>query len=270
MEWSRSQAPFGRGETPGWIDGIVPNFRGRLWAPDVVAVEGEFRLYYSASQFGKQTSAIGLVVSKDIDPNSPDYGWTDRGPVIRSSPEDEYNAIDPSIFVDHDGRHWMAFGSYWRGIYLVELAPESGLRLSDSQPPVRLAWNDSIEAATLIRRGEYYYLFVNHGQCCRGIHSTYEILVGRSQQIEGPYVDRQGNTLLDGGGTLVLGSYGPMIGPGHVAPFAEAPTERFAFHYYDGNERGRSKLATARWEWSEEGWPSPTDVRLSISYSPNE
>lgn len=263
VEWQMEGRVFGRNEIPAWIAEHVPGFRGHYWAPDLIEIDGRYLLYYSASRFGKQTSTIGLTVNETLDPNSEQYAWQDAGVVISSVEGDPYNAIDPSILSDNDGRLWMAFGSYWKGIYLVELDRTTGGRLQTGSEPVRLAHASSIEAATLIRRDEYYYLFVNHGTCCRGIESTYRILVGRSRTIEGPYLDREGKRLLDGGGTLVLNSAGRRIGPGHVAPLG-TDADRFGFHFYDGDDRGRSKLALASWNWSEDGWPAATDIQLPL------
>lgn len=262
IEWQREPSVFDRGATPEWIAEYVPDFRGHYWAPDLVELNGKYLLYYSVSQFGKQTSAIGLAVNETLDPSAPNYKWRDAGMVVSSSAADRYNAIDPSVLLDKDGRLWMAFGSYWDGIFLVELDAATGGRLQDAAAPVQLADAESIEAATLVRRDEFYYLFINHGTCCRGVNSTYQILVGRSKDIAGPYVDRDGRRLLEGGGTLVLGSEGRRIGPGHVAPIGDG-TQQFAFHFYDGEDRGRSKLGIASWQWSDDGWPSATDVRLA-------
>ncbi|WP_425398735.1 arabinan endo-1,5-alpha-L-arabinosidase [Aeoliella sp.] len=261
-DWRTDSRVFERSETPQWIYEHVPGFRGHYWAPDLIELNGKYLLYYSASRFGKQTSAIGLAVNETLDPQDPNYAWRDAGMVVSSSEGAPYNAIDPSVLLDSDGRLWMVFGSYWNGIYLVELDAKTGGALQDAAEPVQLAYAESIEAATLVRRGEYYYLFVNHGTCCRGVESTYRILVGRSEDIQGPYIDREEGRLLEGGGTLVLDTEGRRIGPGHVAPIGDQ-LKQFAFHFYDGENRGRSNLATASWQWSDDDWPSATDVRLS-------
>lgn len=261
VNWTAGPSLFDADSRPAWIEQVVSQFRGHYWAPDVVKAGDEYRLYYSASTFGKQTSGIGLAVSRSLDPESDDYAWVDRGVVVTSDPEQPYNAIDPSVLIDDDGRHWMAFGSYWKGLYLVELDPETGLALPDAEK-TRLAWAEMIEAPTLIKRGGVYYLFVNHGLCCRGVDSTYEILVGRSDSVTGPYVDREGKPLLEGGGLLVLETVDRRIGPGHVAMLQDGEHRRFGFHYYDRQDRGRSKLALAAFDWTDDGWPQAVDVKL--------
>lgn len=233
----------------------MPGYRGHTWAPDVLRADGLYRLYYSVSTFGKQVSAIGLTTGPTLDPASPDYRWTDRGPVIQSTNGSPFNAIDPSVTVDADSRHWMVFGSFWKGLYLVQLDPKTGLRLSDDSPVHRLASNDAIEAACLTQHGAFHYLFVNWGRCCRGTNSTYEVRVGRSQSITGPYRDREGRDLVDGGGALFLKTTGRFIGPGHIGILSEGGTNWFSYHYYDAQSEGRSRLALGHLEWGDDGWP---------------
>ena len=153
----------------------------------------------------------------------------------------------------------MVFGSVWRGIYLVELDSRTGQRVAPDSPLHRVAYHSDIEAASLHRREDRYYLFVNWGRCCRGTNSTYEIRVGRSQNITGPYLDRDGQDLANGGGTLFLKTNGPDIGPGHVSVLSDAGREFVSFHVYDATLRGRSQLRLRTLNWSEDGWPLTGD-----------
>ena len=258
VNWSRGEPVFI--EPPQWALDEIPGFRGHIWAPDIIFVAGNYHLYYSVSRFGKQVSAIGLVTSPTLDPESPDYEWTDHGPVVKSTEGSPYNAIDPGLFLGDDGRLWMSFGSFWKGLYMIELDPKTGMRLSPDSPEHRLAWNDKIEAPCLYRKGEFYYLFVNWGKCCNGIESTYEVRVGRSRQITGPYVDRGGEDLVNAGGSMFLKTKGSFIGPGHIGIFVEDGTEIFGYHYYDATARGRSRLAVGRLGWDEDEWPIAVTV----------
>jgi arabinan endo-1,5-alpha-L-arabinosidase len=150
----------------------------------------------------------------------------------------------------------MAFGSFWSGIKLVELDAATGRRRTPDSPLHAVAWKNEIEAPCLIRRGDMYYLFVNWGLCCKGVDSTYNIRVGRSSSIKGPYVDSRGIDLLRGGGDDVLGTQGDAIGPGHAGFFVDTPRgEYMSYHYYNGSSRGRSELALRPVEWSDDGWP---------------
>ena len=151
-------------------------------------LNGTNYLYYAVSTFGSQVSGIGLVTTTNL-LGGP---WVDQGPVILSTNGSAYNCIDPCPLIDTNGAMWMTFGSFWNGIYLVQLDPTTGKRISPTSTTTRLAFNSSIEGSFLYQRGGYYYLFVNWGSCCEGIDSTYNIRVGRSTTVTGPYFDRKG------------------------------------------------------------------------------
>jgi arabinan endo-1,5-alpha-L-arabinosidase len=253
-EWSDAGSIFERDHYPQWHAELVPGNRGHLWAPDVIRLGDKWFVYYSVSTFGKNTSAIGLVTGKTLDPQSDQFVWEDEGPVIRSQSSDRFNAIDPAIIAD-EGRLWMSFGSFWDGIMLIELSPRTGLAKDPKSKPLQLAHHQEIEAPFITRKGDWYYLFVNWGLCCRGVNSTYEIRVGRSRSIKGPYLDREGIKMLDGGGTLVINSMGDAIGPGHASIFKEDGHEWLVHHFYDGRDRGRSKMRMAPLLWND-GWPT--------------
>jgi len=259
IHWTNGNPVFDA--TPAWVENFVPDFHGSYWAPDIIRVNGQYLLYYSVSSFGKQTSALGLAVSPTLDQNATNYLWQDRGPVITSSNGSAFNTIDPSVMQDADGKLWLSFGSYWKGIYLTELDPRTGLRRDTNAPVTQLAWNTSVEASCLTRHGHFYYLFVNWGTCCRGTNSTYEVRIGRADKITGPYLDRDGKDLATGGGTLFLQTSGNRIGPGHIGILNDGSTNEptlFSYHYYDALSEGRSRLAIGRIDWSS-GWPVAHD-----------
>jgi arabinan endo-1,5-alpha-L-arabinosidase len=225
----------------------------------VIRVGERYLLYYSVSEFGKNTSAIALATSPSLDPAAPDQQWTDRGIVLRSGTGDDFNAIDPTVLHDVDGRLWLAFGSFWRGIFLVELNPATGLRLAPDSPLQQLAAAKEIEAATLYRRDGDYYLFFNEGLCCRGKASTYHVRVGRSHVVTGPYLDDQGRDLREGGGREFIGTQGDFIGPGHVGLLRDGEEEWVSVHFYDGTRNGAPTLGLRRLGWTADGWPQITD-----------
>jgi len=253
--WLTEAALFSREQRPSWHAELVPENRGHLWAPDILRTEQRLLVYYSVSSFGKNTSAIGLVEGKTLDPNSDDWHWKDRGPVLRSQKTDRFNAIDPAVFAAPDGRLWMSFGSFWDGIHLVELNPRTGLQKDPLATPLRVAWSPEIEAPFLTYRNGWYYLFVNHGKCCRGVDSTYEILVGRSQSITGPYLDDQNHSLLDSGGRSVLTTHQQWIGPGHASLLDRDGTQWLVHHYYDKELHGKSRIRMLPLTWDDRGWP---------------
>ena len=240
---------------PAWTTNMVAGNQGYFWAPDVIQFRNRYLLYYSVSTWGKNTSVIGLAINPTLDPDDRRYGWSDGGIVVGSTSQAPYNAIDPSVMLDRDGRLWIAFGSYWTGIKLVELDPQTGLRSPTNSAVYSLAWSESIEAACLYHHADHYYLFVNWGQCCRGTNSTYEIRVGRSERVTGPYLDREGKALMQGGGSLVLASEGYRFGPGHAGILKDGAREYFSYHFYHGERRGRSMLEVAPLGWSADGWP---------------
>jgi len=255
VNWSRGPAVFTN--APAWKNEAVPQNRGTdFWAPDLMHIGDRWLLYYSVSSFGSRASAIGLATNPTLDPSDPKFKWTDEGMIIRTSLTNNYNAIDPAVFLDTNGELWLCFGSYWSGIKLVQLDPKTGKRLAPDSPIYSLAHTNEIEASYLYQHGDYYYLFVNWGQCCQGANSTYNIRVGRSTKVTGPYLDQDGTDMLAGGGTLLLGSMGRFIGPGHAGIISDHGTNWLSFHYEsDPTSNGRSTLAMLPLQWSTNGWP---------------
>lgn len=190
-----------------------------------------------------------------LDPNDPDYKWTEPALVIKSNPRWDFNAIDPGVIADQQGNLWMSFGSFWSGIKMIQLDPNTGKRISPDSPIYSLAHYDSIEAPFIYFYDGYYYLFVDWGMCCRGADSTYNMRVGRSMKITGPYLDKEGKDMLTGGGTLLLDTDGPFIGPGHPGIIKEDNNYLLSMHYYNGARRGASQYAIRPFEWDDEGWP---------------
>jgi len=254
-DWQLGQPVFAA--NPEWTAAVAPPHRDYFWAPDIIHSNDRYLLYYSVSTWGKNTSAIGLATNATLDPSDPKFEWTDTGSVVQSFATNNFNTIDPAVCFDAAGRLWMSFGSYWSGIKLIELNPQTGHRIAADSPMYSLAYNESIEAPFIHQRGPNYFLFVNWGQCCRGTNSTYEIRIGRSDKITGPYLDREGKDLRDKGGTLFLESKPPFYGPGHAGIINVAGQNWFSCHYYDGNNRGRSRLWVGKLSWDAEGWPIP-------------
>ena len=259
IHWQNGDSIFMR--PPAWTKRLVPAFAGFGWAPDVICVRGRYLLYYAVSTWGKPVSAIGLATNATQNPAASNFQWHDGGEVIHSTNGTAFNAIDPSVVLAADGRLWLAFGSFFQGIFLTELDSQTGLRPGPDSPLYHLAWNDSIEAACLTRHGSFYYLFVNWGKCCKGTNSTYEVRMGRAEKITGPYCDRSGQDLVAGGGSQFLQSRGRFIGPGHIGIMADGATNGptwFSYHFYDADTEGHSRLAIGRIDWSD-GWPQPAN-----------
>ncbi|WP_223214995.1 arabinan endo-1,5-alpha-L-arabinosidase [Microbacterium ureisolvens] len=240
-------------EKPAWLREEV-NGVDNLWAPELVEHDGTWYLYYSASTFGKNTSVIALATNATLDPGDPDYEWVDRGAVIASTSADDFNAIDPGVATDDDGTPWMTFGSFWSGIRMVELAWPSGLRAGDGEP-LRIADRqvppNAVEAPYLVEHDGDWFLLVSFDSCCRGADSTYRIAVGRADAPTGPYLDREGVPLLEGGGSILLESDRSRVGPGGQSVAHGV----LAFHWYDADLGGQFRLGLAPLEWDAEGWP---------------
>ena len=242
---------------PKWIKEEVPTV-GDLWAPDISFYNGKYQVYYSASSFGQNESAIGLATNTTLDINSPDYKWQDEGLVIKSERGFSWNAIDPNFVLDKNGEPWLVFGSFWTGIKLIKLdAAATGLRSSDDVALHSLASRKApgaVEAPFIIYREPYYYLFVSFDQCCKGADSTYNIRFGRSENITGPYEDKKGMEMLYGGGSLLLEGSERWKGPGHNAIIQKDKQDFLVYHAYDAENGGTHQLHIAPLMW-EEGWP---------------
>lgn len=267
--WTTSQRIFPAGP-PAWVTNAVPAFDQNYWAPDVVFFNGKFHVYYSVSTWGTIDSAIGLVTS----PSLITPVWTDQGKVVQSDavgftqPETDttsFNCIDPSILQDTNGTIWMIYGSYSDGILVTQINPSTGKRLNPASIGTKIAsssaafFSNTTEGAHLHQRGGFYYLFLNYGGCCSDIDSTYNIRVGRSTSVTGPYLDKNGVNLLGGGGTMVLESTGRFIGPGHTGILTENGTNWFTYHYYDANNNGIATLGLNQLFWTADGWPAVTN-----------
>lgn len=244
---------------PEWSKQYVPEKEEEsIWAPDIYFHDGTYYIYYSVSTFGKNTSAIGLVTNTTLNPENPDYKWVDKGYVIHSSESDNYNAIDANLIFDHEGVPWLSFGSFWSGIKLFQLDPVSMKRAEGTQLlsiSSRTEQPNTIEAPFIVYPNGYYYQFVSFDFCCRGIESTYKIVVGRSKNITGPYFDRDGVSMMEGGGTLIDAGDDRWIGPGHCAVYFSGNSSLLVNHAYDALKKGKPTLRIKPLFWDQEGWP---------------
>lgn len=271
-------------ESPKWALDRVPGYRGHTWAPDIIFHDGTWYLYYSCSSFGKNSSAIGVATNKTLNPSNPDYKWVDRGMVVESVPgRDDWNAIDPNVIIDENGTGWMTFGSFWGGIKLVKLdktltrvaepqewyglcfrpdgtlpsydEPDTAIK-PDPRGKVFEPGDRAVEAPFLFKKGDWYYLFVSYDLCCRGAKSTYKVVVGRSKTITGPYYDKKGVSLMEGGGSIVVQGNARYAGAGHSATVTFDGKDYLFFHAYDMEDASRSHLIIREINWDADLWPS--------------
>jgi arabinan endo-1,5-alpha-L-arabinosidase len=258
-QWTRVGSVFP--EIPAWARKAIPKTAG-IWAPDVSFVDGRYRVYYSVSTFGSNRSAIGLATNATLDPNSPDYAWRDEGEVISSNRADDFNAIDPNLVVDREGKQWLAFGSFWTGLKMVRLDNVTGKRSTEDRKMLALARRPTpgaVEAPFIIERRGYYYLFASYDFCCRGAESSYYTMVGRSKEVGGPYVDFDGKPMMRGHGQVVLHAQLDKTkrwrGPGHVSILRDGASDYIVYHAYDTQNKGVPTLRVAPLGWTADGWP---------------
>ncbi|KAI0071873.1 arabinanase [Panus rudis PR-1116 ss-1] len=237
-----------------WTDQFTGRANAPLWAPDCTFVNGRFYvlLCYGRLTHRYHKSGIFLATSTTGLPGS----WTNQGLVTSTSdPSSNYNVgPSPELFLRMvvDGGNWyLDFGSFWTGIKLLN--PSTGKPSSNSLTSLatRTVDNGAEEAPIIHKNGNFYYLFTSWDHCCQGTSSNYNIRVGRSSSVDGPYVDRDGVAMTAGGGTLVLESHDSIHGPGGQSIFNDNDGTILVYHYYTANG---SFLGLNRLDFSS-GWP---------------
>lgn len=262
-KWTQVKPVFAT--SPAWVNDYLKDFRGHIWAPDVLFYQGRYHLFYSCSAFAKNTSVIGHASTTTLDTTGV---WVDHGAVLQSVPNrDMFNAIDPNIIVDENGTPWMNFGSFWDGIKLVRMKkdlsaveqPEEWYSLCRRNRTFTLSETDpgdgAVEAPFIFKKGKYYYLFASYDYCCKGLNSNYYVVVGRSEKVTGPYLDMEGRSMATGGGTTVLKGDEKWAAAGHCAVYSFDNTDYLIAHGYSRQQNGISKLLVRVIEWDAQGWP---------------
>ncbi|OMF14481.1 arabinan endo-1,5-alpha-L-arabinosidase [Paenibacillus amylolyticus] len=246
-----------------------------LWAPDVIQAGDTYRMYYSASSFGSTQSAIGLQTS-----SSPEGPWTDEGLVVKTSAneQDKLNAIDANPIVDAEGNSWMVYGSFFDGIYIAPLDPETG-KFKDEGYGTRIAARDrateegAVEGPYIVYNPEFkkYYLFVSYDS----LFEDYNVRVARADSITGPYTDINGMNMLDTEhlpqyeiGTKILGGYRFTEGEGWVAPGHNSVLKDGEDYYIVHHARGETDknwpyLHVRKMLWTKDGWPVVSPERYA-------
>jgi arabinan endo-1,5-alpha-L-arabinosidase len=249
--WSGLQTP------PSWNGGLNTD----IWAPDVLFANATYYQYYAIPIEPHSGPQAVIRLATSANPNGP---WTDAGQIIESCGSTSgcttaFNAIDPSPFIDSSGNWWLVFGSFYDGIHLIQLDSSTGLRLQSNSTLSTIAQRGNPSAGEegpfiYLHNGWYYY-FAPINICCNGVASTYRIIVGRSQNPLGPYLDRGGIDLMQGGGTILLSAHGNIDGPGGQSVFTDGTQPTLVYHYYDGNNNGEPTLGINRLAFDSDGWP---------------
>ena len=229
-------------------------------APDVIKIGDRYLVSYSAGFPGTEGKTRGNIITmwtKTLDPESPDFGYSDPMLVAWAEADEDCWAIDPAFLMGPDGKLWCSYGTYFGTIRICELDPKTGNRM-----PGDVATDIAIdcEATALMYRNGWYYLLATHGTCCDGVNSTYNIVVGRSRNPRGPYYDNVGRDMMEGGGRMVLSAGNRVTGPGHFGHFVvDEGVERMSCHYEaDMDLSGRSVLAINALQWRDD-WPFVAD-----------
>lgn len=259
---------------PGWTTDSVPGFSSHVWAPDVIRWHGRWWLAYSCSTFGRNGSAIGLLSSRSLRFNM----WKDEGCIVASREHrDNWNAIDPNFVIDDQtDTPWLVWGSFWDGIQIVRLDSTMHMaqdelphtiarryppnyRPAEPNPTSKYAGTNAIEAPFVFKHDGFYYLFVSWDYCCRGAKSSYRVAVGRSKTIDGPYLDRAGKDMANGGGTIVIeGDKQEWEAAGHCAVYTFDGQDIFICHGYSATQGGAAMLIQRSITWTDDGWPELT------------
>lgn len=245
LAWDGLPSVFPNGLS--WWKTYVPGQSNNdVWAPDVRTYNGRVYLYYSISTFGSRVSAIGLASASSLAASD----WQDHGLVINTTSSSDWNAIDPDLVVDEHGNPWLTMGSWNSGIKVMRLNPITmkpiGTLYSIAQK------GGGIEAPSIVYRRGYYYLFVSIGKCCAGVDSTYQIAYGRSTSITGPYLDKNGNDMMNGGGSILDAGNNVWVGPGGQDIIN---TDVIVRHAYDATDAGIPKMIISTLNWDANGWP---------------
>ncbi len=243
-----------------WYPGAVRPGGGA--APDALKIGDKYLVAYSSTGGGLGGGHAGRILTmwnKTLDPSSPDFAFTEPIEVASSQVDEDCDAIDAGLFMDPaTGRLWVTYGTYFGFIRVVELDPLTGARVEGNEP-VDIAID--CEATTIIYRNGWYYLLGTHGTCCDGVNSTYNIVVGRSRSVTGPYLDNMGRDMVAGGGKMVADGDDRQFGAGHFGRYiVDDGVEKMSFHWEaDLDRSARSVLAIRPLIW-ENDWPVSGDL----------
>lgn len=265
---------FGTGEgglisEDGWTWDMGAVRPGGGAAPDVLKIGDRYLVAYGATGGGLGGGHNGRILTmwnKTLDPKSPDFKYTEPIMVADTDGNEDCDAIDPGLLLDPTtGRLWLSYGTYFGFIRLVELDPKTGKRVEGNE-----AINIAIdcEATDLIYRDGWYYLLGTHGTCCDGVNSTYNIVVGRSRSVTGPYIDNVGRSMLEGGGRMVIAAHERVTGPGHFGRIVEEEgVEKMSCHFEANFDQGGYSVLGIRPLLWKNGWPEAGDPFHEGTYS---
>ena len=262
IHWKNDVRVFDSAHLPAWHKNDIPAQDGSLWAPDIHYSNGKYYLYYSVSAWMNFNSSVGLATNTTLNRSDPNYKWIDEGQVVGyKNGGDGVNVIDPNFVREKNGRAWLFYGSYKAGLRAVELNPITGKLLKD--PPENIVITTGLgEGVFVIRDAHYYYIFASRGRCCAGLNSTYQMVIGRSKNITGPYLNKEGGSWIDNKYTLFLAGDSTEPGRGHNGFFTEGDTTFIVYHAYTRFANGASLLNIKPLFMDKEEWPTITNTGI--------
>ena len=245
VDWRRVGTAFTDRTRPQ----MVP--KGNIWAPDINLINGKYVMYYSKSTWGGEWEC-GIGVATADRPSGP---FTDVGKLFISSEIGVQNSIDPFYIEEDDGSKYLFWGSF-RGIYGIQLS-DDGLSIKPGAQKVQIA-GTLTEGTYIYKHDGYYYLFGSAGTCCEGLNSTYRVMVARSENLMGPYVNKSGRPALENNFMLVMQKSNKVVGPGHNSEIVQDDAGQYwmLYHGFDAADPdGGRKVYLDQILWDKDGWP---------------
>ena len=267
---------------PDWVTEAIPANDGDYSSPAFLSSR---ILYYSVSG-GEDVQCIGRATAYGDGPN---ITWTDSGSPVtctyntkEKSKTDKPWSAHPAVFVDDTDSHYLVYGG--GTIWLTQLDPATGRQIEDNfwshndtsysflaKGPIlskNTDENEWIEAPFIHKKDGFYYLLITSFE---SVDFPHKIRVGRATNVTGPYIDKEGVDMKDGGGSVLMKENGrDNIGVGRAAVFTEGGRDWLSYHYYDGYYAGLPWVEVRRLDW-EEGWPLVTQERFNSStYKPSK
>ena len=261
MECDGKYYTFGTGgggliSEDGWVWHGGAERPGGGAAPDVIKIGDRYLMGYTTSGGGlggDHDSRVVTMWNATLDPSSPDFHFTEPVEVARSEADEDCDAIDIGFIMTPEGRLYCTYGTYFGNIRIVELDPATGWRKEGNQA-IDIAID--CEATKMFYHDGWYYLTGTHGTCCDGTNSTYNIVVGRSRSVTGPFLDNVGRDMLRGGGKMLIAAEERLFGAGHFGQILiDKGVEKMSLHFEADLDRGGYSVLAIRPLLWKNGWP---------------
>ena len=261
VDWEHAGSVI-QGNYLSWAELNNSKGGGDLWAPEARYINGKYYVYFSVSRMGMpEMSKIGVATGP-----TPTGPFTDSDKALISydnegdgSAMGVWNSID-QFYWEEDGKKYLFWGSF-NGLFVTQLTDDglSVLRDGEGEPVLdKQVAGSAFEATCIYKKNGYYYLLASVGSCCNGDNSTYRVVVGRSKDLLGPYVDKDGKKMIDNHYELVLDNNDRWVGPGHNSQILQddAGQDWMIYHSYERGDTGKGRmLMLDRLLWTDDGWP---------------